>query len=53
MQQGQRDEGKALATVIFGWGTMSQSKSKLVIKGPRPRNHMDERAALVIWELLR
>lgn len=30
-----------------------QSKGKFVIKPPRPRNHMDERAAHVIWELLR
>lgn len=32
---------------------MSQSKGKFVIKPPRPRNHMDERAAQVIWDLLR
>eukprot|EP00903_Cladosiphon_okamuranus_P018135 g16689.t1 len=31
---------------------MSQSKGKFVIKPPRPRNHMDERAAQVIWDLL-
>ncbi|CAM9725172.1 unnamed protein product [Ectocarpus sp. 12 AP-2014] len=31
---------------------MSQSKGKFVIKPPKPRNHMDERAALVIWDLL-
>lgn len=51
------DTGETREGVGSGLGTgvvsMSQSKAKFVIKPPRPRNHMDERAAQGIWDLLR